>query len=213
MKGNLYTIGYAAVLGLVCATALTAVDALTREAYENNKAAKKAREIMKVLDVAFDADTPAEEIVKIREQRVKEDPDKAKLYGVKNVYVSGEGEDKLWAIAFEGEGMWKPIKGLLCLKADFRTVHRISFYQQEETPGLGARIAGKDFQKGFQKKTIFETRNNFGIVIKRRSPKPKNNEIDAITAATITCGKVEVMLNKLIKKIAQVEGKGVSNGG
>ena len=108
MKSNFYTIAYAAVLGLICATALTAVNELTREAYDNNKKAKKAREIMKVLDVTFDANTPAKEIVEIQKREVKEDPDKAKLYGVDNVYVSGEGKEKLWAIEFGGDGMWKP---------------------------------------------------------------------------------------------------------
>ncbi|MDP7286508.1 MAG: FMN-binding protein [Phycisphaerae bacterium] len=209
MKSNSYTIMYAAVLALVCAISLTAIHALTKDAYENNKLAKKARNIMMVLDIAFD--TSAEEIVKIQEQKVKESPEKAKLYGVKNVYVSGEGNNKLWAIAFEGEGMWKQVKGLLCLKADLKTIHRITFYEQEETPGLGAKIADAPFQNGFKDKSIYDSSGKPGIVLKRAgTPSSENNAIDAITGATITSGKVKDMLNKLIENIAKAQSSEVS---
>ena len=48
---------------LVCAIALTAVHALTEQRYKDNLAAKKARNIMEVLGVAYDKNTPAKEIV------------------------------------------------------------------------------------------------------------------------------------------------------
>ena len=164
-----------------------------------------------VWDIAFDTDTSAEEIVKIQEQKVKESPEKAKLYGVKNVYVSGEGNNKLWAIAFEGEGMWKQVKGLLCLKADLKTIHRITFYEQEETPGLGAKIADAPFQNGFKDKSIYDSSGKPGIVLKRAgTPSSENNAIDAITGATITSGKVKDMLNKLIENIAKAQSSEVS---
>ncbi|MDP6634015.1 MAG: FMN-binding protein [Phycisphaerae bacterium] len=209
MKSNLYTIAYAAVLALLCATALTAVNEFTKEAYENNKKAKKAREIMKVLDIKFDTSASSEEIVKIQKQKVKEDPEKAKLYGVEKVYVSDDG--KLWAIEFGGEGMWKPIKGLLCLKSDMRTIHRITFYEQEETPGLGAKIADDPFQDGFREKSIYDSSGKPGVLLKRAGTHSGANEIDAITGATITSGKVKDMLNKLIEKIAKAEATEVSD--
>jgi Na+-transporting NADH:ubiquinone oxidoreductase subunit C len=206
MKSNFYTIAYAAVLALVCATALTAVNALTKEAYENNKEAKKAREIMRVLDVSFDADTPAEKIIEIQKEKVKKDIAKAKLYGVKDVYFSDHpSEGRLWAIAFEGEGMWKPIKGLLCLRSDMKTIHRITFYEQEETPGLGAKIAKAKFQEKFRGKFIYDKSGTPGLRLMRAGAHSGDHEIDAITGATITSGKVQVMLNKLIEKISNAE--------
>jgi Na+-transporting NADH:ubiquinone oxidoreductase subunit C len=208
MKSNLYTVAYAAVLALVCAIALTAVNELTKTAYENNKKAKKAREIMKVLDIDFDDDASAEEIVKIQAQKVKTAPDKAKLYGVENVYVSDDG--KLIAIQFQGEGMWKQIKGLLCLKSDMKTIHRITFYEQEETPGLGAKIADAPFQDGFRDKSIYDATGKPGLLMKPAGTHSGANEVDAITGATITSGKVKDMLNKLIKRIAQAESTEVS---
>lgn len=202
MKSNSYTIAYAAVLALVCATALTAIQELTKEAYETNLAAKKARNIMWVLGIPFDADTPAEEIIKISDQKVREDKTgRAELYGAKHLYYSDHPEHgRLWAMTFEGPGMWKPIEGLLCLRADMKTIFRISFYKQEETPGLGARIAEPDFQNGFQGKTIYNRSGKPEIVIKADASGP--NEVDAVSSATVTSGKVQEMLNKLIKKIA-----------
>ena len=206
MKSNLYTIVYAAVLALVCATALTTVNELTKEAYQDNLAAKKARNIMRVLGIPFDANTPSKEIVKISEKKVKEDDDRAALYGAQHVYYSDHPEHgRLWAITFEGEGMWKPIEGLLCLKADLKTIHGITFYKQEETPGLGAKIAKAPFQNGFRGKTIYDGSGKPGILIKRAGTNNQSNEIDAITGASITSGKVQDMLNKLIDNIAKAE--------
>jgi len=213
MKSNLYTIVYAGLLGLICATALTAVNALTKEAYENNKKAKKAREIMKVLDVPFDANTSAEQIVEIQKQKVKEDADRATLYGVEKVYSSDHAtEGRLWAIEFGGEGMWKPIKGLLCLKADMKTIYRITFYEQEETPGLGAKIADAPFQDGFRGKAIYDSSGNPGVRLQRAGTTSQDNEIDAITGASITSAKVQDMLNKLINNIAKAKPPEVSDG-
>jgi Na+-transporting NADH:ubiquinone oxidoreductase subunit C len=211
MKSNFYTIAYAAVLALVCATALTAVNEFTKGPYKLNKLAKKNRETMQVLDIPFNEKASAQEIVDIFDQKVKEDKDKATLYGVKKVYVSGEGENKLWAIQFAGDGMWKPIKGLLCLKADLKTIHRISFYEQEETPGLGAKIAKPKFQNGFRNKTIFDASGKPGVVFKPAGTHSGPNEIDGITGATITSGKVKDMLNKLIDKIANAKATEVSD--
>ena len=97
--------------------------------------------------------------------------------------------------------MWKPIKGLLCLKADMKTIYRITFYEQEETPGLGAKIADAPFQDGFRGKTIYNSSDKPGILIKRAGTHSGSHEVDAITGASITSGKVQDMLNKLIEKI------------
>ncbi|MDP6543549.1 MAG: FMN-binding protein [Phycisphaerae bacterium] len=208
MKSNFYTIAYAAVLGLVCATALTAVHALTEEAYKNNKAAKKARDIMMVLDIPFDANASAKEIVEIQERKVNEDKTLAGTLGVTGVYSSGEAEKRLWAIEFEGEGMWKPIKGLLCLKNDMKTIHGVTFYEQEETPGLGARITEPLFMDGFRGKTIYDSSGEARIRIMPKGTHSGNNEIDAVSGASITSGKVEDMLNELIEKIDRARDAG-----
>ena len=211
MKSNFYTITYAAVLALVCATALTAVNELTKDAYAANLAAKKARNIMTVLGIPFDANTPAKEIVKISDQKVKIDKARSKCYGT-TVYYSDHPEYKrLWAIEFSGDGMWKPVEGLLCLRADLKTIHRITFYKQEETPGLGAKIADAPFQDGFQGKTIYDSSGKPGMRLKPAGGKSKTHEIDAITGATITSGKVKDMLNKLIEKIAKAQAMEVSD--
>jgi len=209
MKGNLYTVLYAAVLGLICATALTGVDVLTRDAYENNRKAKKARELMKVLDIPFDASASAEEIVDIAKSKIQRHPDRAASLGAAMVYVSEhETEGVLWAIEFEGDGMWKPVKGLLCLKSDMKTIYRITFYEQGETPGMGAKIAvpAKDnpFQNSFRQKSIYSPAGEPGILVKKGGRASQINEVDAITGATTTSKQIQKMLNNLIRKIAEV---------
>ncbi|MBT3199993.1 MAG: FMN-binding protein [Phycisphaerales bacterium] len=211
MKSNFYTIVYAAVLALVCATALTAVNELTKDAYAANLAAKKARNIMTVLGIPFDASTPAKEIVKISEDKVKTDKARSELYDTPVYYSDHPEYGRLWAIEFSGDGMWKPVEGLLCLRADMKTIHRITFYKQEETPGLGAKIADPPFQDSFQGKTIYDGAGKPGMALTPTGGKGKAHEIDAITGATITSGKVKDMLNTLIEKIAKVQAEEVSD--
>jgi len=210
MKNNLYTVTYAAVLALVCAIGLTAVHTLTEQRYQDNLAAKKARNIMDVLGISFDAKTPAKEIVKIREQKVQTDADRSKLYGATVYYSDHPEHGRLWAVEFAGEGMWKQIKGLLCLKSDLKTIHSITFYQQEETPGLGAKIAKPKFQNSFEGKKIYDESGEPGIVV-TKTKAAKQNEIDSVTGATITSGKVRDMLNELIDRIAKAQPTEVSD--
>ena len=49
------------------------------------------------------------------------------------------------------------------------------------------------------------------LLIKRAGTHSGSNEIDAITGATITSGKVQNMLNKLIEKIGKTQSPEVSD--
>lgn len=54
-----------------------------------------------------------------------------------------------------GFGLWDAIYGYIAIKPDGDTVMGISWYEQKETPGLGANIADWDWQKDFPGKKIF----------------------------------------------------------
>lgn len=202
MKGSFYTLSYAAILGSVCALLLTAAAKFSEPYKKANAIAEEKRNILAVLKIPFEADASSKELVEIFKANVEEQQyDDLTIYA----YVPSDagGEKLAVAVPFFGPGLWGPIKGFIALEPDMRTIRGITFYEQEETPGLGGEIASSGFREQFHGKYILDEAGNAGIVIGRVSGTPARNQVHAITGATMTCDKVEAMLNKTIKDIVK----------
>ena len=98
-----------------------------------------------------------------------------------------------YAVPVEGQGFWAPIKGIVGIAADKRTVTGIAFYEQSETPGLGARIVEPDFRDAFAGKQLAAGERPLGI--RAAGAALKNNEVHSITGATQTCVRLEKLIN------------------
>src|SRR6185295_13873278 len=61
-----------------------------------------------------------------------------------------------YVIPVNGYGLWDAIYGYIAIKPDGDTVIGISWYDQKETPGLGANIAEASWQDLFEGKKIFQ---------------------------------------------------------
>lgn len=108
-----------------------------------------------------------------------------------------------YLVPVNGFGLWGPIYGYLAIDSDAQYVKGISWYNQKETPGLGANIAEPWWQEQFVGKTIFQAPNAgeaqdfstapLGINVVRgkvidlygTGPKSKNS-VDGMSGATIT---------------------------
>ncbi|MHC4659271.1 MAG: FMN-binding protein [Planctomycetota bacterium] len=203
MKGSFYTLGYAGVLGAVCAFLLTATASFTGPYKAANADAERKRNILNVLQVPYSAKASSQELVNIFEANVhQEESGELRLYR----YPKDSNKVETVAVSFEGPGLWGPIKGFLALGPDMRTIRGITFYEQEETPGLGGEIASAWFRKQFEGKKIMDELGKVGVVI-QGSEKPADNKVDAITGATMTCEKVEEILNSVIQRIVEENGK------
>ena len=203
-RRSVYSITYAAVLGLVCALALTAVDRATEERKAANARAEEVRNILTVLGVPFDSGAEASELLETYAGSVSEE----ERGGVRFYVYDHPDAGKLSATRFEGPGLWGPIEGFLCLRGDMRTIYAISFFRQEETPGLGGEISSEWFLAQFRGKSIVDDEGTPGISIVADGADGAT-EVDAITGATMTGDKVEEMLNRLIDELA---GGGALNG-
>ena len=193
MKDNLKAIAFAAALGLVCAGLLTAANQILKPLQEANAEAERLRNVFNVLDVDYDADAPADQLVKLAEQKVRRrEAGELVLYQYEH-----PTHGTLRAVEFSGPGLWGPVEGLLCLKGDLKTIFRISFYKHEETPGLGGEIEKPPFRRQFE--GIDVSAADIAIV---RSPSAPN-EINAVTGATMTCDKVQAMVNRTIRKVRE----------
>ena len=206
MKGSFYTLCYAAVLGGVCALLLTATSNFTGPYKQANAKAEEVLNILSVLGVPFDVDASGERLVEVFNANVRE---KSQGYMKLYFYRPSGGKAEVVAVEFSGAGLWGPVKGLLSLESDMKTIRGVTFYEHEETPGLGGEISSDWFQGQFVGKTVVDDAGKAGIFIKRGADKSASNEVDAITGATMTCDKIETMLNKTVARI--VKGR-VENG-
>lgn len=107
-----------------------------------------------------------------------------------------------YVIPVNGFGLWDAIYGYLAVRPDGNTVIGISWYDQKETPGLGANIAEAYWQDLFPGKLLFQEGSSggtdfktapLGIVVVRgkvaevlgESPKAKS-AVDGMAGATLT---------------------------
>jgi Na+-transporting NADH:ubiquinone oxidoreductase subunit C len=203
VKGSLYALIYAAVLGSVCALLLTAAAEVTAPYRQANAEAEEILNILVVLDVNLPPDTSAKQMKELFNNNIREE-----LQNDVESYVrfQPDAKEKILAVAyhFSGPGLWGPIKGFLALEPDMKTIRGLTFYEQEETPGLGGEIASSWFRKQFVGKSIADERGNPGIIISS-SGEAAPNKVDGISGATMTCDKVQIMLNELIEKISKKE--------
>jgi Na+-transporting NADH:ubiquinone oxidoreductase subunit C len=114
----------------------------------------------------------------------------------------GQGKPIGYVIPVNGYGLWDAIYGYMALKTDGDTVIGISWYDQKETPGLGANITEAYWQDLFANKKIFQQSPDgktdihqapLGITVAKgkvadvygMSPKA-NSAVDGMTGATLT---------------------------
>ncbi len=206
MKGNLYTLLYAAILGSVCALLLTGVGQFTAPYRRANARAEEVRNILAVLEVSFERDASANELLKIFKKKVRKQK-RGEMIVYEYVGAEAGKSVQVIAIPFAGRGLWGPIKGFLALESDMKTIRGVTFHEQEETPGLGGEIGSKWFRDQFKGKSIYGKDGKAEIRLRYGVEEMGPNEVDAITGATMTCDKVEAILNKTIREIAKEFGK------
>jgi Na+-transporting NADH:ubiquinone oxidoreductase subunit C len=201
---KVYTLVYAATVGTVCALLLAGAGRFTRPYREANEEAEKVSNILRVLGVPFEDGASAEELVGVFKRTIREQ-DRGGL----SIYVysdSTSGQPVAIAVPFAGPGLWGPVEGFLALEPDMRTIRGITFHKHEETPGLGGEIGAPWFRGQFKGKSILSASGKPGLRVRRGKGATAANEVDGITGATMTCTKVEAMLNAVVAKIVKEGG-------
>ncbi len=127
--------------------------------------------------------------IELKSELEKDDPSQMNL----PVFVfSSESGDK-YIFPLRGKGLWGPIWGYVSLDSDFSTVFGATFDHEGETPGLGAEIAEKWFQKQFEGKKLFEDGSFTSISVVKTGAK-NVHEVDGVSGGTITSKALEAML-------------------
>jgi len=160
----------------------------------------------------------------IKEQKVIEgdkvsDDDKAYLIDVKKqldnakngltqklpLFIAEKDGKTVYILPVRGNGLWDAIWGYIAINDDFKTISGVYFDHKGETPGLGANITEKFFTDDFKGESLYNDSGDFkGIEISKSNGDPNNtdktdNQVDAISGATITGNGVGAMINSGIR--------------
>ena len=109
-----------------------------------------------------------------------------------------DGRIMAYVMPISGQGFWAPIKGVIGIKTDKKTITGIAFYEQNETPGLGAEITKAPFKSQFRGKGISSSGEPIDIV--RPGTTLGDNQVHAVTGATQTSSRLEIIINTALKQ-------------
>ena len=176
--------------------------AVTRERVEANERLAFEAAVLAVLPGVYEPGLGGAEVHRRFVEQVSE-PDDAS--GGAYTLRQG-GQIAAYALPFDGQGFWAPIRGLIGIAADGKTVTGISFYEQTETPGLGAEIVKAAFRNQFKDKQL--AREGQPINMKRPGAELDENDVHAVTGATQTSVRLEAIINRAVSEWRSQVGKG-----
>ena len=189
-NSNIYTFVYMTVVVVIVAVLLAVVSSVLQERKDKNVLLDKQKQILGALKVDSIQGDPAEVYYTLVQDTLK--------YENAEVYVANLNGAIKYVLPLEGKGLWGGIGGYLALDEDKNTIWGVNFNHEGETPGLGAKIVDMPFRAQFEGKHI---RNAEGqvvsvAVLKAGTRAEGQEQVDAISGATITSTGVSTMLNE-----------------
>jgi len=116
------------------------------------------------------------------------------------IYMVWDGENLGRIILpVHGVGMWSMLYGYIALDSDLNTVAGMTFYEQNETPGLGDQITHVHWLEQWQGRQIYDDRLNpvfrvsEGVV--QAGSEAASHQVDALTGATVTGNAVTSLIH------------------
>ena len=195
MRDKIKMIVFVLVLGSILTSALVSVDAFTAPRIKENMKKKLQASILKAAGISFTEETRSDVFSKEMEERLFGDEfqdEGATEEEMKKFYVTKAGD---YVFEYRGSGLQDEIYGAIALAPDLETIKGITIVKQNETPGLGGRIADAEFLDQFKNKKVFPE-----LRITGEGKASGENEINGMTGATMSCNALEELLNKETQK-------------
>ncbi len=186
-----YPIVYMFIVTAVFSSVLIGLSRMTRERVEANAQIAFEKAVLNVLPSPDLKGLPSSKIHE-RYAALIQPGDTASGGALR--YVQ-DGKLLTYALPFEGRGFWATIKGVIGIQTDKHTITGISFYEQSETPGLGAEIVKPQFCDQFVGKKVSASGEPINIMTKAEGMPSTPSEVEAVTGATQTSTRLERMLN------------------
>ncbi len=219
---NGYTIIFAVVMVVVVGSLLAFFANATKERRVNNDKVKTQIDILNAMSVeatrsnatdVFNQYIKKQYVVEGTEATenneaylidVKKEQDAAKAGKTQRLplFVGEKDGKTIYIVPVRGNGLWDAIWGYVALNEDLKSINGVYFDHKGETPGLGANITEGFFTNDFKGEMIFDATGTYKAVeISKSNGDPNNedktdNQVDAISGATITGNGVAAMLKK-----------------
>ncbi len=219
-NSNLYTFLYSSILVIVVAAALAFTAVKLKPLQDKNVKVEKMKNILQSIGVVANAENAEDLYNKYITDSYTVNAKGEKIEGKDAFSVNMKKQFKLKPenrtlpvyeakiddgskkviIPLRGKGLWGPIWGYFALNDDYNTIYGAVFDHKGETPGLGAEIATKEFQKQFAGKTLFDGENLVSITVYKggsgsaEKAGDTKHGIDGISGGTITSKDLEKMV-------------------
>jgi Na+-transporting NADH:ubiquinone oxidoreductase subunit C len=193
------TVGIAFLVALVCSVVVSASAVYLKPLQDANRLRESAASLFEIVET-LGLILPKMRLVNrisgdyvqrssAAKTQLSPDQDQAGLHRIENtlkVYeIRDRGQLQLVILPVRGAGYKSTIHGFLALRNDLNTIAALTFHQQDETPGMGARIMEKSWQALWRDKKIAATNGAIRIrVVKGGSSGV--HEVDGISGATRT---------------------------
>lgn len=227
VNSPIYTFVFATVMCCVCSVALAGIYTGTKTLQDKNMKIESQRNVLMAAKLV-DTKTPAEvvegmflgtspevtvQLIDLQGNPVsdisKDDflANRDKYPSRLIVYQCYREDKESFILPVDGVGLWGPLRGYLAVSQDGDTVIGISFYEQKETPGLGAEILEPWFRNQFKGKKLYRDGKFEGVkVLKGKveslisDPVQIPHHLDGISGATITSNGVTQIMTVDVKK-------------
>lgn len=183
MKNALRILIFVVVMGTVSGILLMGVNAFTAGLISKNEELKLKSAVLDALEIAYNKG----DILKIFGEQVN--------VLKKDNIIFYKASDGSVAFTFSGPGLWGSISAIISLEKDLKTIRKLKVLYQEETPGLGSRIAEEGYLKQFKNKEILPR-----LMFMPEGKAKGKNEVDAITGATGSSRAFEKLINENTQK-------------
>ena len=197
-----YPVGYMFGVTFLAAAVLIGLVRFTDERVQANRRILFERAVLESVGLASHA-TPRSEVHRLFVDNM-EPPEGD---GVRAYRYVKDGSLQAYALPISGQGFWNTISGVIGVEPDGKTVVGISFYEQSETPGLGAEIVKPEFRDQFEGKRLAGQAPY--LELRSVGSELDASSVHAITGATQTCTRLEAFLNEALsqwQKLSRLRG-------
>ncbi len=195
------TLGMALLVALSCSLLVSITAVLLKPLHMANRLGHGEKHILEIMD-SLGGGLPTKRLVELASgQYTDVDPntrtdlpaerDLARLGSREDVATVFElrdgvgGKLKLLIVPVRGTGYKSTLKGYLALKADLTTVAALTFYEHDETPGLGSRIDEAEWKALWPGKQVADENGAILIEVVKDAGAGRH-QVDGISGATRT---------------------------
>lgn len=193
-KERIFPVVFMVAITAVFISVVSGIYLSTRDMVKLNESLFLKRAVLYVADITVPVKGAA--VDKVYRSRVRERLDSEGL--INHFEILEDNEISGYVVFAGGPGLWGEIEAVIGFTVTRDKLTGVEFIKQNETPGLGARIAEEWFKEQF--------RGKMGpFVMVPESTAEAEKELDAITGATRTSNFVLEIINQSLEDIKEGE--------